>query len=153
MSSDDHQGMDGGWGCEGKVVKERGRRIEVGVAEVRMVGGGWDFFLATSSSFHLSETSCFWVGTAAASLRPDRLGTPRTTTSVYTCTLTVHAPSAMSVAGNTDGLHDVYEALDRYNWDDDVEFQSGLSAIIGTNSSPAQASELALRARCFYYAR
>lgn len=57
----------------------------------------------------------------------------------------------MSVA--TDGLNDVYESLERYNWDDDVEFQSGLSAILGSNSSPEQASELALRARCFYYAR
>ncbi|CAO2648593.1 Nn.00g078600.m01.CDS01 [Neocucurbitaria sp. VM-36] len=57
----------------------------------------------------------------------------------------------MSVA--TDGLNDVYDALERYNWDDDVEFQSGLSAILGSNSSPDQAAELALRARCFYYAR
>lgn len=53
----------------------------------------------------------------------------------------------------TDGLDDVYDALERYGWDDDVEFQSGLSAILGTNSSPQQAAELALRARCFYYAR
>ncbi|KAH7355947.1 hypothetical protein BKA66DRAFT_539632 [Pyrenochaeta sp. MPI-SDFR-AT-0127] len=57
----------------------------------------------------------------------------------------------MSVA--TDGLNDVYEALETYNWDDDAEFQSGLSAILGSNSSPEQAAELALRARCFYYAR
>lgn len=59
----------------------------------------------------------------------------------------------MSVIGASDGLNDVYEALERYNWDDDVEFQSGLSAILGSNSSPEQAAELALRARCFYYAR
>lgn len=56
-------------------------------------------------------------------------------------------------AGATGGLNDVYEALERYNWDDDVEFQAGLSAILGSNSSPEQAAELALRARCFYYAR
>ncbi|KAF2633184.1 hypothetical protein BU25DRAFT_435766 [Macroventuria anomochaeta] len=56
-------------------------------------------------------------------------------------------------AGASDGLNDVYEALERYNWDDDVEFQAGLSAILGSNSSPEQAAELALRARCFYYAR
>jgi len=61
--------------------------------------------------------------------------------------------SAMSAAGASDGLNDVYEALERYNWDDDVEFQSGLSAILGSNSTPEQAAELALRARCFYYAR
>ena len=59
----------------------------------------------------------------------------------------------MSAAPLSDGLNDVYETLERYNWDDDVEFQSGLSAIIGSNTSPEQASELALRARCFYYAR
>jgi hypothetical protein len=53
----------------------------------------------------------------------------------------------------TDGLNDVYEALERYNWDDDVEFQAGLSAILGSNSTAEQAAELALRARCFYYAR
>jgi hypothetical protein len=60
---------------------------------------------------------------------------------------------AMSAAGATDGLSDVYEALEQYGWDDDVEFQSGLSAILGSNSTPEQAAELALRARCFYYAR
>lgn len=52
-----------------------------------------------------------------------------------------------------DGLTDVYESLEQYNWNDDAEFQSGLSAILGSNSSPEQASELTLRARCFYYAR
>ncbi|KAF9701765.1 hypothetical protein EKO04_000095 [Ascochyta lentis] len=63
----------------------------------------------------------------------------------------------MSAAGAETGAseapHDTYEALERYNWDDDVEFQAGLSAILGSNSSPEQAAELALRARCFYYAR
>ena len=30
---------------------------------------------------------------------------------------------AMSVTSTTeDGLNDIYEALDRYNWDDDIEF-------------------------------
>jgi hypothetical protein len=59
----------------------------------------------------------------------------------------------MSAAGAADGLNDVYEALERYNWNDDVEFQAGLNAILGSNSTPEQATELALRARCFYYAR
>lgn len=57
----------------------------------------------------------------------------------------------MSVA--IDGLDHVYAALERYHWDDDAEFQSGLSAILGSNSTPEQAAELALRARCFYYSR
>lgn len=55
--------------------------------------------------------------------------------------------------GATDGSNDVFEALERYDWDEDVEFQAGLSAILGSNSSPEQATELALRARCFYFAR
>ncbi|KAH7089462.1 hypothetical protein FB567DRAFT_439177 [Paraphoma chrysanthemicola] len=59
----------------------------------------------------------------------------------------------MSAVGASDGLDDVYAALEHYSWDDDVEFQSGLSAILGSNSTPEQAAELALRARCFYYAR
>jgi hypothetical protein len=61
--------------------------------------------------------------------------------------------TAVAEAGASDGANGVYEALERYNWDDDVEFQAGLSAILGSNSSPEQAAELALRARCFYYAR
>lgn len=56
-------------------------------------------------------------------------------------------------AGAAGGRDEVYEALEGYIWDDDVEFQAGLSAILGSNSSPEQAAELALRARCFYYAR
>lgn len=63
------------------------------------------------------------------------------------------AAGAEAGAGASEGVLDVYEALERYNWDDDVEFQAGLSAILGSNSSPEQAAELALRARCFYYAR
>ncbi|KAF2711094.1 hypothetical protein K504DRAFT_375540 [Pleomassaria siparia CBS 279.74] len=59
----------------------------------------------------------------------------------------MNAPEAI------DGLNDVYRALEAYDWDNDVEFQSGLSAILGSNSSPEQAAELTLRARCFYYAR
>ena len=68
---------------------------------------------------------------------------------------TPHVPPslllAMSVAA--DGLNDIYDALERYDWDDDIEFQAGLQAILGSNSTPEQATELALRARCFYYAR
>ncbi|OSS48050.1 hypothetical protein B5807_06497 [Epicoccum nigrum] len=56
-------------------------------------------------------------------------------------------------AAAASGPNHVHEALERYHWDDDVEFQAGLSAILGSNSSPEQAAELALRARCFYYAR
>ncbi|CAI6329136.1 unnamed protein product [Periconia digitata] len=52
-----------------------------------------------------------------------------------------------------DGLDDVYDALEAYNWDDDVEFQAGLQAILGSTTSPEQTSELTLRARCFYYSR
>ncbi|KAF2204371.1 hypothetical protein GQ43DRAFT_348050, partial [Delitschia confertaspora ATCC 74209] len=47
----------------------------------------------------------------------------------------------------------VYEALENYNWEADIEFQSGLVAILGNNASPEQAAELTLRARCFFYSR
>ncbi|KAF2182837.1 hypothetical protein K469DRAFT_636238 [Zopfia rhizophila CBS 207.26] len=59
----------------------------------------------------------------------------------------------MSASGVVSDSNSVYEALENYNWDDDVEFQSGLSAILGSNSTPEQATELTLRARCFYYSR
>lgn len=59
----------------------------------------------------------------------------------------------MSAAGALGASNGLYEALEGYNWDDDAEFQSGLSAILGSNSPPEQAVELTLRARCFYYAR
>ncbi|KAF2837109.1 hypothetical protein M501DRAFT_1006994 [Patellaria atrata CBS 101060] len=47
----------------------------------------------------------------------------------------------------------VYAEVDQYPWDTDEDFQGGLSAILGSTSSPEQANELALRARCFYYSR
>jgi hypothetical protein len=59
----------------------------------------------------------------------------------------------MSAAGVADGADEVYEILETYDWDNDVEFQAGLSAILGSNSTPEQAAELTLRARCFYYSR
>jgi hypothetical protein len=59
----------------------------------------------------------------------------------------------MSFAGAIGSADDVYETLETYDWDNDVEFQAGLSAILGTNSTPEQAAELTLRARCFYYSR
>ncbi|KAF2491302.1 hypothetical protein BU16DRAFT_542441 [Lophium mytilinum] len=58
--------------------------------------------------------------------------------------------AVLSTPGNTS---DVYASVDSYPWDDDQEFQAGLSAILGSNSSPEQAIELELRARCFYYSR
>lgn len=59
----------------------------------------------------------------------------------------------MSTAPASGSFDELHQALENYNWDDDVEFQSGLSAILGSNSTPEQATELTLRARCFYYAR
>ncbi|KAF2280381.1 uncharacterized protein EI97DRAFT_439408 [Westerdykella ornata] len=59
----------------------------------------------------------------------------------------------MSLPETPSNAHDVFEKLETYNWDDDVEFQSGLSAILGNNCPPEQAAELTLRARCFYYSR
>ncbi|KAF2118707.1 hypothetical protein BDV96DRAFT_684384 [Lophiotrema nucula] len=59
----------------------------------------------------------------------------------------------MTTPATSDSSNSLYEALEKYNWDDDAEFQSGLSAILGSNSTPEQAAELTLRARCFYYSR
>jgi hypothetical protein len=59
----------------------------------------------------------------------------------------------MSATAAGDGLNDIYEALERYDWDNDEKFQSGLRAILVNTTSPEQAADLALHARCFYYAR
>lgn len=115
--------------------RKGGRRLEVGLswAERERLGGAG----------RVSEAETW------SELQPHQRG------SCYPTPL-LHAPLlsllAMSAA-TADGLNDVYEALEAYNWDNDAEFQSGLSAILGTNSSPEQATELALRARCFYYSR
>lgn len=47
----------------------------------------------------------------------------------------------------------LYEQLDAYPWSDDSDFQSGLSAILGSVQSPEQVEHLTLRAKCYYYAR
>lgn len=112
------------------------------------MGGGWWVGKRQRTCFAKEQLGSFGSTSGFPSIYP-RLN----------CTfqrLHTHAspsPFAMSVAGPADGLNDVYEALENYNWDDDVEFQSGLSAILGSNSTPEQAAELTLRARCFYYAR
>ena len=46
-----------------------------------------------------------------------------------------------------------FQQLEDYAWESDVEFQSGLQAILGPDPSPEQAEHLTLRARCFYFAR
>ena len=47
----------------------------------------------------------------------------------------------------------LFQKLEAYPWDSDEEFQSGLYAILGSTPDAQQADQLALRARCFYYAR
>jgi len=59
---------------------------------------------------------------------------------------------AATVPAQSNALR-LYDALEKYPWADDPEFQSGLTAILGSNSSPDQARELTTRARCFYYSR
>ncbi|KAL8872628.1 MAG: hypothetical protein Q9174_001768 [Haloplaca sp. 1 TL-2023] len=46
----------------------------------------------------------------------------------------------------------IYQRLESYPFDSDLEFQSGLSAILSSNQTQ-DPSLLALRARCFYFAR
>ncbi|KAK0122365.1 hypothetical protein ONS95_010606 [Cadophora gregata] len=47
----------------------------------------------------------------------------------------------------------IYEHLENYPWDNDKEFQGGLTAILGPNPSPSQLEDLTLRAQCFYLSR
>lgn len=61
--------------------------------------------------------------------------------------------SKMAAASSSPSSNSIYAQVDNYPWDTDVEFQSGLGAILGSTASPEQAVELALRARCFYYSR
>ncbi|KAJ8610670.1 hypothetical protein MRB53_038449 [Persea americana] len=50
-----------------------------------------------------------------------------------------------------------FHKIESYPWSSDEEFQSGLSAILGpdhsTSQTTTQSDDLAVRARCFYYAR
>ncbi|TKA49869.1 hypothetical protein B0A49_08302 [Cryomyces minteri] len=48
--------------------------------------------------------------------------------------------AATAVSPGANGY--VYEQVDRYLWDADEEFQGGLRAILGSNASPEQTSEL-----------
>lgn len=50
----------------------------------------------------------------------------------------------------------LFQQLDAYDWSTDIEFQSGLRAILGSNpgcQDQDQAEHLTLRARCFYFSR
>lgn len=47
---------------------------------------------------------------------------------------------------------DLYRQLDSYDWENDKEFNSGLNTIL-TSAPSDQAPRLALRARCYYFAR
>jgi hypothetical protein len=47
----------------------------------------------------------------------------------------------------------LFRQLDAYSWDEDAEFQGGLSAILGSVQDPDQVAHLTLRAKCYYYAR
>ncbi|KAI9831210.1 MAG: hypothetical protein M1819_005138 [Sarea resinae] len=47
----------------------------------------------------------------------------------------------------------LYQQLEDYDWDNDPEFQGGLTAILGKGPDLERTQELTLRARCFYYSR
>ncbi|KAF2216660.1 hypothetical protein CERZMDRAFT_89935 [Cercospora zeae-maydis SCOH1-5] len=47
----------------------------------------------------------------------------------------------------------LYRQLDEYDWASDLEFQGGLSAILGSVQDAQQVEHLTLRAKCYYYAR
>lgn len=60
--------------------------------------------------------------------------------------------NTMSAVACESGDSIAYEAIERYAWAQDVEFQTGLASILAT-SSGVEAEDLTLRARCFYYSR
>ena len=65
-----------------------------------------------------------------------------------------HHPSPGSISEETDSV--LFQQLEDYAWDSDLEFQRGLQAILGSNYSTdsiAKPEHLILRARCFYFAR
>lgn len=47
----------------------------------------------------------------------------------------------------------VFDAVDRYSYADDSEFQSGLQSILTPDVAPEQADELRMKAQCFYFER
>ncbi|PQE09830.1 myb dna-binding domain protein [Rutstroemia sp. NJR-2017a BBW] len=47
----------------------------------------------------------------------------------------------------------IFKELESYPWESDAEFQGGLTAILGSNSTPDRVRELTLRAQCFYISR
>ncbi|KAF8468294.1 hypothetical protein BDZ91DRAFT_793167 [Kalaharituber pfeilii] len=56
--------------------------------------------------------------------------------------------------GPETDLDDVsFEAILSYDWDSDMEFQTGVQQILASASSPEQADELTLQAKCYYYSR
>ncbi|KAM3078063.1 hypothetical protein ACMFMF_004476 [Clarireedia jacksonii] len=58
-----------------------------------------------------------------------------------------------SVQAAADGNISIFKELESYPWESDAEFQGGLTAILGSNSTPDRVRELTLRAQCFYISR
>lgn len=46
-----------------------------------------------------------------------------------------------------------FEQLEQYRWDEDAEFQSGLSSILASAQTDEQNAETVRRAKCFYFSR
>jgi len=57
------------------------------------------------------------------------------------------------MATDSNDEANLFRQLDTYPWEADLEFQSGLVAILGSDPSSEHADLLTLRAQCFYYAR
>ncbi|CAG8982374.1 hypothetical protein HYALB_00007496 [Hymenoscyphus albidus] len=59
----------------------------------------------------------------------------------------------MSGSSEAAGDSDIFQKLDSYDWENDKQFQGGLTAILGPNPAPSQVQDLTIRAQCFYLAR
>ncbi|KAK6351105.1 hypothetical protein TWF718_004276 [Orbilia javanica] len=47
----------------------------------------------------------------------------------------------------------LFLSLENYCWEDDPEFQSGLTQILSTTTDPLQVRQLTRQAKCFFYSR
>ncbi len=71
----------------------------------------------------------------------------------FTSSHVLQSTRPLGMATDSNDEANLFQQLDTYPWEADLEFQSGLVAILGSDPSSEHADLLTLRAQCFYYAR
>lgn len=61
--------------------------------------------------------------------------------------------SLQDTGPETDLGNASFEAILSYDWDNDHEFQTGLTPILANATTPEHAEELKLQAKCYYFSR